>query len=64
MPLALIGFGPWELGIVLLIVIIVFGVGKLPKVLGQLGEGVRSFRDAAAGNEEDDAPSDPPSQDT
>lgn len=38
--------GP-ELIFVLVIVLIVFGAGKLPDVLGQLGKGVRSFRDEA-----------------
>jgi sec-independent protein translocase protein TatA len=36
--------GP-ELLLVLAVVLIVFGAGKLPDVLGQLGKGVRSFRD-------------------
>jgi sec-independent protein translocase protein TatA len=37
--------------IVLLIILIVFGAGKLPKVMGDLGKGVRSLRD---GMKEDD----------
>jgi sec-independent protein translocase protein TatA len=41
--------GP-ELVFILVIVLIVFGAGKLPDVLGQLGRGVKSFRDEA-GNE-------------
>ncbi len=36
--------GP-ELVFVLVIVLIVFGAGKLPTVFGQLGKGVRTFRD-------------------
>ena len=38
--------GP-ELLLILAVVLIVFGAGKLPDVLGQLGKGVRSFRDEA-----------------
>lgn len=38
--------GP-ELVFVLVIVLIVFGAGKLPTVFGQLGRGVRTFRDEA-----------------
>jgi sec-independent protein translocase protein TatA len=38
--------GP-ELLLLLAVVLIVFGAGKLPDVLGQLGRGVRSFRDEA-----------------
>ena len=38
--------GP-ELVFVLVIVLIVFGAGKLPTVFGQLGKGVKTFRDEA-----------------
>lgn len=37
--------GGGELIFVLVIVLIVFGAGKLPEVLGQLGRGVKTFRD-------------------
>lgn len=39
--------GTTELIIILVIVVIVFGVGKLPAVLKQLGAGVKEFRDAS-----------------
>jgi sec-independent protein translocase protein TatA len=37
--------GTTELIIILSIVVIFFGVGKLPAVLGQMGKGVKSFKD-------------------
>ena len=37
-------FGPWELGIILAIVLIVFGVGKLPEIGSGLGEGIKNFK--------------------
>ena len=37
--------GPSELLIVLLIVLFLFGAGKLPEVGGALGKGIREFRD-------------------
>lgn len=37
--------GGGELVFVLVIVLIVFGAGKLPDVLGQLGRGVKTFRE-------------------
>lgn len=40
--------GGGELVFVLVIVLIVFGAGKLPDVLGQLGRGVRTFRDESS----------------
>jgi len=38
--------GPTELIIILVIVVIIFGVGKLPDIGGALGKGVREFKDA------------------
>ena len=36
--------GPWEIGLILLIILIVFGVGKLPQIGSALGQGIRDFR--------------------
>ena len=33
-----------ELGILLLVVMMVFGVGKLPSVMKKLGEGIKELR--------------------
>jgi sec-independent protein translocase protein TatA len=33
----------------LLVVLIVFGAGKLPKVMGDLGKGIRNFKDELKG---------------
>lgn len=38
--------GPWELGLVLLIVMMLFGVGKLPQVFEQFGKSIKAFKDA------------------
>jgi len=40
--------GTPELVIILVIVLLIFGVGKLPDVFKALGSGVREFRDAAS----------------
>ncbi len=45
-------FGPWEIALVLIIILIVFGVGKLPQVGKSLGEGIRSFKKASQGEDE------------
>jgi len=50
--------GP-ELVFVLVIVLIVFGAGKLPEVLGQLGRGVKTFRSEAGEVTSKSAPADP-----
>ncbi len=38
--------GPLELGLILLIVILVFGAGKLPELGGAVGKTLREFRQA------------------
>jgi sec-independent protein translocase protein TatA len=44
-------FGPWELAIVLLIVVVIFGAGRLSEVGGALGKSIREFR-VSSQNEE------------
>jgi sec-independent protein translocase protein TatA len=39
-----------EILLILVIVLIVFGVGKLPQVASQLGKGIREFRKGARGD--------------
>ena len=50
--------GPWEIGLVLVIILLVFGVGKLPQVGGAIGKGLRAFRKGQAGEdaEEEEKP--------
>ena len=45
--------GPFELMIVLAIVIIIFGVGRLPEIGGAVGKGIREFRKASKDDEEE-----------
>ena len=46
--------GPWEIALILAIILIVFGVGKLPQVSGAIGKGLRAFKRGQAGDEDDD----------
>jgi sec-independent protein translocase protein TatA len=50
-------FGAPEILIILAIVLIVFGVGKLPQAMGAMGKGIRNFKKAAAGDDIDDGKS-------
>ncbi len=43
--------GPWELLIILAIVIAIFGAGKLAGVGGALGDSIREFRKAVQDDE-------------
>ena len=40
------GLGPWEIGLIILIVIILFGGKKLPELARGLGLGLREFNKA------------------
>ncbi len=48
--------GPWEIGLILAIILIVFGVGKLPQVGGAIGKGLRAFRKGERGEEDAEVP--------
>lgn len=47
------GLGPWELGIVLVIVLVVFGAGKLPNIGSSLGEAIKNFKKSMKSDEAD-----------
>ena len=47
--------GVWQVILVLLIVLIIFGAGKLPKVMGDVAKGVKNFK---RGMREEDAADD------
>lgn len=46
-------FGVWEIVLILVIILIIFGVGKLPQVGNAIGKGIRSFRRGQAGEDEE-----------
>ena len=46
--------GPWEIGLILTIILIVFGVGKLPQVGGAFGKAMRAFRKGQRGEEDEE----------
>ena len=48
------GIGMTELIIVLVIVLIIFGAGKLPEIGEGLGKGIKSFKKATKGEDEID----------
>jgi len=54
----MLDIGPTELIIVLVIVILLFGPGRLAKLMGELGTGIRSFKDSFSPKENSDSASD------
>ncbi len=45
--------GPTELIIILVIVIVLFGVGRISKIAGEMGSGIRSFKEGLQGPDAD-----------
>jgi|SRR4051794_4762042 sec-independent protein translocase protein TatA len=46
--------GPWELLIVLAIVLVIFGPKRLPGLGRQIGRGMREFKESITGSDHDD----------
>ena len=46
--------GPWEIALIVIIILIVFGVGRLPQVGGAIGKGIRNFRKGQRGEEDEE----------
>ncbi len=47
--------GPTELIIILVIVLLLFGVGRIGKIAGELGSGIRAFREGLQGDKKTNA---------
>ena len=47
------GVGIWQILLILIIVLVLFGAGRLPKVMGDLGKGIRSFKEGLNGESEE-----------
>lgn len=50
--------GPMELIILLVIVVLLFGPGRIGKIAGELGKGIKSFREGLGGDKKDDQTTD------
>jgi sec-independent protein translocase protein TatA len=48
------GIGVWELAILLLVALLVFGPKRLPEMGRSLGRGMREFKDSVSGKGDDD----------
>ena len=46
--------GPWEIGLILVIILIIFGVGKLPQVGAAFGKSIRAFKKGQSDEEEEE----------
>jgi sec-independent protein translocase protein TatA len=55
-------FGTWEIVIVLVIVLLVFGPGRITKVASEMGKGIKAFKDGLNEDKPEDQESDETSE--
>jgi sec-independent protein translocase protein TatA len=48
------GIGAWEMVILLLVLLLVFGAKRLPEMGRSLGKGMREFKDSVSGKDDND----------
>ena len=48
------GLGPWELAIILAIVVILFGARRLPEIGSGVGKAIKNFKAGVSGDDEID----------
>ncbi len=52
--------GPWQLAIIAILILVLFGRGKISEMMGDFGKGIKSFKKGM--NEEDSSDSKPAGQ--
>ncbi|MBO6074013.1 MAG: twin-arginine translocase TatA/TatE family subunit [Paludibacteraceae bacterium] len=46
--------GTWEIILIVLVILLIFGGKKIPELMKGLGKGVKSFKDGVNGKEDDE----------
>lgn len=46
-------FGPWEIVIIVLVIILIFGGRKIPELMKGLGQGMKEFKKATKEDQEE-----------
>lgn len=47
-------FGPWQIVLVVVVILLLFGGRKIPELMKGLGKGMKEFKDATKNESEDD----------
>ena len=56
--------GPWEIILLLLLALLLFGAKRLPEIGRSMGKGMREFKDSLGGKDHDDEPAELPMRTT
>jgi len=48
--------GPWQIAIIVVLVLLLFGGKKIPELMRGLGSGIKEFKDASKEEEKDNEP--------
>ncbi|MDA0797435.1 MAG: twin-arginine translocase TatA/TatE family subunit [Chloroflexi bacterium] len=47
------GLNPWELGMILMAILLLFGAKRVPEIGRSLGKGIREFKSSVEGKDDD-----------
>ena len=47
--------GPWQIGLIVLVVLLLFGGKKIPEMMKGMGKGIREFKDGLNPDEQDNS---------
>ena len=48
------GLNPWELGLIFLAIMLLFGAKRVPEIARSFGKGIREFKSSVDGKDDDD----------
>lgn len=46
--------GPWQIGLIVLAILLLFGGKKLPELMKGMGKGIKGFKDEMSGDSEEE----------
>lgn len=46
--------GPWQIAIIVILILLLFGGKKIPELMRGLGSGIKEFKDASKGEDKDE----------
>lgn len=50
--------GPWQIILIVIVILLLFGAGRLPRIANDIAQGIKSFKKGLKEDEQDDSSSD------